>query len=82
MKVKYVMLPINGVPTPFMFPETIIHADFVSMMGFKPGHVIAAGFIAHEGITPYGRSESLDIGGKDEAVKSVFAAINAQFNGH
>lgn len=63
MKNKYIMVEVEGLPTPIIFPGYINHSDMVRMMGLTREHVLSAGFVqfSDDGIVPYGESISLGV---------------------
>lgn len=64
-KAKYIIAEVNGLPTPFVFPEWVTHANVAMLLNVKP---VAAGFthIAEDKFVCYGDSVSLKIGARAE----------------
>ncbi len=71
-RAKYVMIEklLYGYPTkvPYLFPDVIIHADFIRQMGVQPKRVVGAGFVqfgatsnGHPTVTAFGTSTSLGV---------------------
>lgn len=65
-KMKYIIVDSQYIDEPYIFPDHINHSDFARL--FDPQKVISAGFVlsSTNGITCYGRSESLNIGSRSE----------------
>jgi hypothetical protein len=61
MRTKYIIANIDGLPTPFIFPETFIHADLAKGVGRRP--ILGAGFVSllDGKLTCYGESISLNV---------------------
>lgn len=72
-KGKYVVGRMRGAtmstdkPFALVFPETVVHAEIARRV-FVPDTVIAAGFfvVTGERVRQYGRSESLNVGSRQE----------------
>jgi len=84
-KCKYICgtLPGSNVPDAIIFPSTITHADMAQWTGMT---VLGAGFVSIDTseygvkvqVSPYGRSESLDIDSRPQDEKFIKRSLNLE----
>jgi hypothetical protein len=81
MPLKYVMLDLDGIETPLLFPERLKHSDVVAMirLSVPDCRPVSAGFVmtTANGVAAYGSSLSLGVSSREQDTERLMLLLDS-----